>query len=81
MWVANILLFSAVLQLGLLLPMVETFHRVTLAGVGLNALAIPIMTVLLALALPTNLLSVASPAAAAWPAKVLSVVMAAALCT
>ena len=76
-WVANILLFSAVLQLGLLLPMVETFHRVTLAGVGLNALAIPIMTVLLALALPTNLLSVASPAAAAWPAKILSVVMAA----
>ena len=68
-WVANILLFSAVLQLGLLLPMVETFHRVTLAGVGLNALAIPIMTVLLALALPTNLLSVASPAAAAWPAE------------
>ena len=75
-WVANILLFSAVLQLGLLLPMVETFHRVTLAGVGLNALAIPIMTLLLALALPINLLSVASPAAAAWPAKILSMVMA-----
>ncbi len=75
-WVANILIFSAVLQLGLLLPMVETFHRVTFAGVGLNALAIPVMTLLLALALPINLLSVVSAAAAAWPAKVLSVIMA-----
>jgi competence protein ComEC len=75
-WVANILIFSAVLQLGLLLPMVEIFHRVTFAGVGLNALAIPVMTLLLALALPINLLSVVSSAAAAWPAKVLSLVMA-----
>jgi len=75
-WVANIVIFSAILQLGLLLPMVETFHRVTFAGVGLNAVAIPVMTLLLALALPVNLLSVASPALAAWPAKVLSLVMA-----
>ena len=75
-WVANILIFSAVLQLGLLLPMVEIFHRVTFAGVGLNALAIPVMTLLLALALPINLLSVVSPAVAAWPAKALSLVMA-----
>ena len=75
-WVANILIFSAVLQLGLILPMVETFHRVTFAGVGLNALAIPVMTLLLALALPINLLSVVSPAMAAWPAKGLSLVMA-----
>ena len=75
-WVANILIFSAILQLGLLLPMVETFHRVTFAGVGLNALAIPVMTLLLALALPINLLSVASPTAAVWPAKVLTWVMA-----
>ena len=74
-WIANMVTFSAVLQLGLLLPMVETFHRVTFAGIGLNALAIPVMTLLLALALPTNLLSVASPAVAAWPAKVLSLVM------
>jgi len=44
--------------------------------VGLNALAIPVMTVLLALALPVNLLSVVSPTAAAWPAKVLSLIMA-----
>jgi competence protein ComEC len=75
-WVANILIFTAVLQLGLLLPMVETFHRVTFAGVGLNAFAIPVMTLLLALALPTNLLSVVSPALAAWPGKLLSLVMA-----
>jgi competence protein ComEC len=75
-WIANMITFSAVLQMGLLLPMVETFHRVTFAGIGLNALAIPVMTLLLALALPTNLLSVASPAVAAWPAKVLSLVMA-----
>jgi competence protein ComEC len=76
LWVVNIVAFSAILQLGLLLPMVETFHRVTFAGVGLNALAIPLMTLLLALALPINLISVASPAAAAWPAKLLSMVMA-----
>jgi competence protein ComEC len=75
-WVFNIVTFSAILQLGLLLQMVETFHRVTFAGVGLNALAIPVMTVLLALALPVNLLSVVSPAAAVWPAKLLSGVMA-----
>jgi competence protein ComEC len=74
-WVANMLIFSAILQLGLLLPMVETFHRVSFAGVGLNALAIPVMTLLLALALPINLLSVVSPAAAFWPAKVLSLIM------
>jgi competence protein ComEC len=75
-WAANLLVFSAVLQLGLLLPMVETFHRVTFAGVGLNALAIPVMTLLLALALPINLLSVVAPAGAVWPAKALSLVMA-----
>jgi competence protein ComEC len=76
LWAASILLFSAVLQLGLLLPMVRTFHRVTFAGVGLNALAIPVMTLLLALALPINLLSVVSPVLAVWPAKLLSMVMA-----
>jgi competence protein ComEC len=75
--VAGLLIFSCVLQLGLLLPMVETFHRVTFAGVGLNALAIPLMTILLALALPTNLVSVFSPAAGAIPARLLTLVMAA----
>ena len=61
-WTANILLFSAVLQVGLLLPMATTFHRVAFAGVGLNALAIPLMTLLLALAVPTVLLGALFPA-------------------
>ncbi len=75
LWTVNILIFSAALQLGLILPMVEIFHRVTFAGVGLNALAIPVMTVLLALALPVNLLAAVSPTLAAWPAKLLSLAM------
>ncbi len=74
-WVANMLIFSAILQLGLLLPMVETFHRVAFAGVGLNALAIPLMTVLLAIALPVDLLSVVSPMLAVWPAKLLKLLI------
>jgi competence protein ComEC len=69
------LLFSAVLQLGLLLPMAQTFHRVSVVGIGLNALAIPLMTLLLALALPTVVLGAAAPALAAWPAKILGVLM------
>ena len=76
LWTANILLFSAVLQVGLLLPMATTFHRVALAGIGLNALAIPVMTVLLALAVPTVVLAVLVPALAVWPAKALAAVMA-----
>lgn len=75
LWIANMLLFSAVLQLGLLLPMAETFHRVTYAGIGLNALAIPVMTLLLGLAFPTILLSALVPAAASWVVKALSLVM------
>ena len=59
-WTANILLFSTILQVGLLLPMATTFHRVAFAGIGLNALAIPLMTVLLALAVPTVLLGALS---------------------
>lgn len=68
-WTANMVLFSAVLQLGLLLPMASTFHRVSLAGIGLNALAVPVMTVLLAVAIPTVALGALWPAAAAVPAK------------
>jgi competence protein ComEC len=76
LWTVNILLFSAVLQVGLMLPMATTFHRVALAGIGLNALAVPLMTLLLALAVPTVLLAALLPALAAWPAKALAVVMA-----
>ena len=74
-WTGNILLFSAILQLGLLLPMAESFHRVTYAGIGLNAIAIPVMTVLLALAVPTVLLAALAPGLAAGPARVLALVM------
>ena len=74
-WTVNMLLFSAVLQFGLLLPMAETFHRVTYAGIGLNALAIPVMTLVLAFALPTTLLGARLPALAVWPAKALALVM------
>ena len=76
LWTANILLFSTVLQVGLVLPMATTFHRVALAGISLNALAVPLMTLLLALAVPTVLLGVLLPALAAWPAKALAIVMA-----
>jgi competence protein ComEC len=74
-WIANVLLFSTVLQLGLLLPMVETFHRVTFAGIGLNALAVPVMTALLALSVPTVIFSAISPALAVWPGKALALIM------
>ncbi len=75
LWAAGLVVFSAVLQLGLLLPMAETFHRVTYAGIGLNALAIPVMTLLLALAAPTVLVSAAFPWLAVWPGKVLALIM------
>lgn len=74
-WVVATLIFTTVLQIGLMLPLAETFHRVTLAGIGLNALAIPVMTVLLAVALPTVLLAALWPAAAVWPAKLLALIM------
>jgi competence protein ComEC len=76
LWTTSMLVFSVVLQVGLLLPMATTFHRVALAGIGLNALAIPIVTLLLALAVPTVLLAAIFPALAVWPAKALAGVMA-----
>jgi competence protein ComEC len=75
LWAANILLFSAILQFALLLPMAETFHRVTYAGIALNALAIPLMTLLLALGVPTMLLGATLPGLGAWLAKVTALVM------
>jgi competence protein ComEC len=74
LWTANVLLFSAILQIGLLLPMAETFHRVTLAGILLNAIATPLMTLLLGLAAPTVMLGATVPWLAALPAKILSLV-------
>jgi len=74
LWAATVLVFSAIIQLGLLLPMAESFHRVTFAGIGLNALATPLLTLLLALGIPTVMLAVMLPALAVWPAKVLGIV-------
>ncbi|MDE3178725.1 MAG: ComEC family competence protein, partial [Acidobacteriota bacterium] len=74
-WLVDLVIFSAILQLGLLLPMTEIFHRVTLAGIGLNTLAVPLMTVLLAVAVPVVLLNLISPALAALPAKLLALIM------
>lgn len=74
-WTLGTLLFTAILQIGLMLSLAAIFHRVTYAGIGLNALAIPTMTVVLALAVPTVLLSVVAPALTVWPAKLLALVM------
>ena len=71
---AEIAALSAVLQIGLLLPMVETFHRVTLAGIGMNSLALPLMAVLLAIAIPTVALATVAPSWAVIPGRVLAVV-------
>lgn len=74
LWTVNVLLFSAIVQLGLLLPMAETFHRVTFAGIALNALASPLLTLLLAVGVPTVILAVILPGLAVWPAKLLAIV-------
>ncbi|MGH9430174.1 MAG: ComEC/Rec2 family competence protein [Terriglobia bacterium] len=74
-WTIDILAFSAVLQFGLMLPMAQIFHRVTLAGIGLNALAVPLMTVLLAVAVPTVLLYTVFPWMPVLPSRLLALVM------
>ncbi len=72
LWAVELTIFSAILQIGLLMPMAESFHRVTLAGIGLNTLAIPVMTVLLALAVPTVILAATVPPLAVIPGKLLA---------
>jgi competence protein ComEC len=74
-WAGNMLLFSAILQIGLLLPMAITFHRVSISGIGLNALAIPVMVLLLATSIPTVLLGTVAPSLAVWPAKLVDLIM------
>jgi len=69
LWAAEMVVFSAVLQTGLLLPMVKEFHRVALAGIAFNAAAVPLMALLLAWAIPTILLATVIPAWAVWPGK------------
>jgi competence protein ComEC len=74
-WALNVVLFSAILQVGLLLPMVEIFHRVTLAGIALNALAIPLMTALLTVAVPTVVLAATVPPLGLWAGKLVTMVL------
>ena len=70
-WVAEMLLFSTILQCGLMLPMVLVFHRITFAGVALNALSVPLMVLVLAVALPSVALVAILPSLAPGPAAVL----------
>ena len=74
-WTIDILVFSTILQFGLLLPMASIFHRVTLAGIGLNALALPLMTVLLAVAVPTVLLYTIFPGMPLLPSRLLALLI------
>ncbi|MGH9450477.1 MAG: ComEC/Rec2 family competence protein, partial [Terriglobia bacterium] len=74
-WIADLVIFSAILQLGLLLPMAVIFHRVTLAGIGLNALAVPLMTILLAVAVPVVFIATFLPSLAMLPGKFLALIM------
>jgi competence protein ComEC len=70
-WAVDLVLFSAIIQVGLLMPMAETFHRITIVGIGLNTLAFPLMTLLLALAVPTVILAATLPMLAVLPGKLL----------
>jgi competence protein ComEC len=71
LWTADLVLFSTIIQLGLLMPMAETFHRITFVGIGLNTLAFPLMTLLIAVAVPTVILAATVPALAVLPGKLL----------
>ena len=71
LWMVDLVLFSAIIQLGLLMPMAETFHRITIVGIGLNTLAFPLMTLLITVAVPTVVLAATVPALAVLPGKLL----------
>jgi competence protein ComEC len=71
LWTADLVLFSAIIQVGLFMPMAETFHRITIIGIGLNTLAFPLMTLLIALAVPTVILAATVPILAVLPGKLL----------
>lgn len=74
-WMVEALLFSIILQAGVVLPMVIVFHRVTFAGMGLNALAVPLMAVVLAVALPSVMLVALLPSLAPFPAAILGIIL------
>ena len=71
LWLVDLVLFSAIIQVGLFMPMAEAFHRITIVGIGLNTLAFPLMTLLIALAVPTVILAATVPILAVLPGKLL----------
>lgn len=73
--IASALIFSTILQAGLLLLMVLDFHRVAVGGIGLNAVAIPMMALLLGAAAPVVLLAAFVPNLLLWTAAPISVLI------
>ena len=71
LWTVDLVLFSAILQLGLLMPMAVTFHRIAIVGIGLNTLAFPLMALLISVAVPTMILAATVPVLAVLPGKLL----------
>ena len=55
--------------------MVESFHRVSLVGIGLNAVAIPLLALILALGLPCSFLAITWPAGAEPLAELLAALL------
>ncbi len=74
-WAVEVIVFTTIIQTGLMLPLATAYHRVTFAGIGLNALAIPLMTAIQGVAVTVAVLGATWPTVAAWPAKLLSVLM------
>lgn len=73
--VAEILLVSAIMQLGLALPMAYWFHRATVVGLPANALVVPLTELLM----PAAVLAVAAAYAGPWFAKFPALITAIAL--
>jgi len=72
---AEILLVSAIMQLGLALPMAYWFHRATVVGLPANALVVPLTELLM----PAAVIAVAAAYFGMWLARVPAVITALAL--
>jgi competence protein ComEC len=72
---AEILLVSAIMQLGLALPMAYWFHRATVVGLPANALVVPLTELLM----PAAVATVATAHVAVWLARFPAVITAFAL--
>jgi len=72
---AEVLLVSALMQLGLALPMAYWFHRATVMGLPANALVVPLTELLM----PAAALAVAAAYCGLWVAKVPALVTSVAL--